>query len=94
MKKQNYIRLLHPSQCQQNKIGKTPCFHAMTRDGLECRLCPVELFVETNQERIRSMFHDGTCLMDERNPANLGAIAKVKETWEKQAVVPIDFSEE
>lgn len=86
---QEYIRISDPSKCRQKQVWVTPCFQEITKSWVDCDLCPVQLFREKNIERVLQMFHNGTCLMDERNPANMWPIAKYERTWERQKARPL-----
>ena len=86
--RQQYIRV-PPEECQQVRHGKTPCFNAFSQRNVVCNLCPVQLARETDIAAIHRMFHDGTCLMDEKNIASLGAQARARTSGHQEEATPI-----
>ena len=90
-REKKYIRL-QEKDCLQNEYGPTPCFTEISKHVV-CNLCPVQLVTETNVAKIKKMFHNGTCLMDERNSANMGAIARSKKSGKKEGAIPIGFND-
>lgn len=91
--RQQFVRV-RPDECQQIRHGKTPCYHAFSQRNVVCsHLCPVQLVREQNTAEIQRMFHNGTCLMDERNIASLGAQAKARTSDTPVEAVPHDLQD-